>query len=163
MATTARDVMEPDVRTVSPDTAVSDLDKLFMENRVTGFPVVESERLVGVVSRSDIVRKIVTEQSYAEYLSDYYRDIGSFDEPGRADSLSELGSRVGSRLGSATVRDVMSDNPVTVAPEDPVSRVAEQLIERRIHRVPVVASDGRLEGIITSLDLVRLLIDRDGD
>ena len=161
MATTARDVMKTEVRTVSPDISLTDLEKLFIDNRVTGFPVVESERLVGVVSRSDIVRKIVTEQSYAEYVSDYYRDVGSFDEPRPADTLPELGSQIGSRLASATVRDVMSQEPVTVSADDPVSRVAEQLVERRIHRVPVVASDGRLEGIITSLDLVGLLVDRE--
>jgi CBS domain-containing protein len=161
MATTARDVMKTEVQTVSPDISLTDLEKLFIDNRVTGFPVVESERLVGVVSRSDIVRKIVTEQSYAEYVSDYYRDVGSFDEPKPADTLPELGSQIGSRLASATVRDVMSGEPVTVSADDPVSRVAERLVERRIHRVPVVTSDGRLEGIITSLDLVGLLVDRE--
>jgi CBS domain-containing protein len=163
MATTARDVMKTEVQTVSPDISLTDLEKLFIDNRVTGFPVVESERLVGVVSRSDIVRKIVTEQSYAEYVSDYYRDVGSFDEPKPADTLPELGSQIGSRLASATVRDVMSGEPVTVSADDPVSRVAERLVERRIHRVPVVTSDGRLEGIITSLDLVGLLVDREPD
>jgi CBS domain-containing protein len=163
MAKTARDVMNTEVRTVSPDVPLIDLDKLFIENRVTGFPVVESERLIGIVSRSDIVRKIVTEQSYAEYVSDYYRDVGSFDEPRPADTLPELGSQIGSRLASATVRDVMTQDPVTVSADDSVGQVAERLFERRIHRVPVVSKDGQLVGIITSLDLVALLIDRDSD
>ncbi|MBW2288524.1 MAG: CBS domain-containing protein [Deltaproteobacteria bacterium] len=163
MATTARDVMKTEVRTVSPDISLTDLDELFIENRVTGFPVIESDRLIGVVSRSDIVRKIVAEQSYAEYVSDYYRDVGSFDEPRAAETLPELGSQIGSRLASATVRDVMSQDPVTVSADDPISGVARRLIERRIHRVPVVASDGRLVGIITSLDLVALLVERESD
>jgi CBS domain-containing protein len=159
MAKTARDVMKSEVKTVSPDVPLAELEKLFVENRVTGFPVVENGRLVGVVSRSDIVRKIVAENSYAEYLSDFYRDIGSFDEPAPADSRSELGSQVGSRLGTSSVRDVMSQEPVTVEADAPVARVARLLIERRIHRVPVVSSGGQLEGIISSLDLVRLLVD----
>lgn len=159
MAKTARDVMKTEVRTVAPDVPLVELDKLFVENRVTGFPVVENGRLVGVVSRSDIVRKIVAEQSYAEYLSDFYRDIGSSDEPDPADSRSELGSQIGSRLGTSSVRDVMSQEPVTVEADAPVARVAQLLIERRIHRVPVVSSQGKLEGIISSLDLVRLLVD----
>jgi CBS domain-containing protein len=159
MARTARDVMQTEVKSVSPELPLVELDKLFIESRVTGFPVVENERLVGVVSRSDIVRKLVAERSYAEYLSDFYRDIGSFDEPRAADTASELGSQVGVRLGSSTVRDVMSRNPVTVTVDDPIRRVAEQLVERRIHRLPVVSNDGRLEGIISTLDLVRLLVD----
>jgi len=161
MATTARDVMKTEVQTVAPDLLLTDLDALFIESRLTGFPVVESDQLIGVVSRSDIVRKIVAEQSYAEYVSDYYRDIGSFDGPRTADTQSELGSQIGSRLASATVRDVMSQDSVTVSPDDSVGTVAERLVERHIHRVPVVSSNGRLEGIITSLDLVGLLIDRD--
>lgn len=163
MATTARDVMKTEVRTVSPEVPLNDLESLFLEHRVTGFPVVEADRLVGVVSRSDIVRKLVAEKSYAEYISDYYRDIGSFDEPEAADTLPELGSKIGSRLASATVKDVMSQAPITVSTDDPVGFVARQLVEGRIHRVPVVGSRGELAGIITSLDLVALLVDTDSD
>lgn len=156
MAPCARDVMHPKVRTVGPDTSLPDLDRAFLEERVSGFPVVEDGRLVGVVSRSDIVRKLAAEQSYAEYLTDSHFDVGGFEESLPAEPLSEIASRAGARLGSATVKDMMSRNPVTVSVNDPVSEVARLMVERRIHRVPVV-SDGRLEGIITSLDLVRLL------
>jgi len=148
--------MQSKVRTVGPDMSLPDLDRAFLEARVSGFPVVEKGRLVGVISRSDIVRKLATEQSYAEYLTDYNRDIGGFEDLASAEPLSQVASRVGSRLGSASVKDMMSPTPVTVSVDDPVSEVARLMVERRIHRVPVIG-DGRLEGIITSLDLVRLL------
>jgi len=154
MAVCARDLMQTKVRSVGPEVSIPELERAFLEAGVTGFPVVEDGRLVGVVSRSDIVRKLATEQSYAEYLSDYYRDIGGFEDLDPVESLEQMASRVGSRLGTASVRDVMSRSPVTVAPDDPIEAVAKVLVERRIHRVPVTAG-GRLEGILTSLDLVR--------
>jgi CBS domain-containing protein len=158
MGLRASDLMQTKLHTVHPDLSLPDLERAFLEARVTGFPVVENDRLVGVVSRSDVVRKLATEQSYAEYLSDYHRDIGGFESPEPVEPLSQLAARVGARLGSASVKDVMSGAPVTVSPDDPISHVARALMEHGIHRV-LVTRDGRLEGIITSLDLVRLLAD----
>jgi len=158
MGLRASDLMQTKLHTVHPDLSLPDLERAFLEARVTGFPVVENDRLVGVVSRSDVVRKLATEQSYAEYLSDYHRDIGGFEDFEPVEPLSQLAVRVGVRLGSASVKDVMSQSPVTVSPDDPLSRIAQALVEHCIHRV-LVTRDGRLEGIITSLDLVRLFAD----
>lgn len=152
----ARDVMQTRVRTVGPKLPLVELERAFLEARVSGFPVVEGEQLVGVVSRSDIVRKLAAEQSVAEYVSDYHRDVGGFDEFRAVDPPERLAAQAASRLGAAVVEDVMSRTPVSVNPDDPIGEVARLLVERNIHRVPVVA-DGRLEGIVTSLDLVDLI------
>jgi CBS domain-containing protein len=45
---------------------------------------------------------------------------------------------------------------ITVSPDEPLESVARALVEHRIHRVPV-AEGGELRGIISSLDLVRLI------
>jgi CBS domain-containing protein len=148
--------MQSKVRSVDPQLPLSELERAFLEARVSGFPVVDGDRLVGVVSRSDIVRKLAAEQSVAEYVSDYHRDVGGFDEFRTEDRPERLAAQAASRLGAATVADVMSRTPVTVNPNDPIGEVARVLVERKIHRVPVV-DDGRLEGIITSLDLVSLI------
>jgi len=156
MTVYARDVMRSKVRSVGPKLPLSDLERAFLEARVSGFPVVDGDRLVGVVSRSDIVRKLAAEQSVAEYVSDYHRDVGGFDELRPTDPPERLAAQAASRLGAATVEDVMSRTPVTVNPNDPLGEVARVLVERQVHRVPVV-DDGRLEGIITSLDLVSMI------
>ena len=58
--------------------------------------------------------------------------------------------------GGATAADIMSRQVVTVPPETTVREVAALLLERRIRRAPVVA-DGRLVGIVSRSDLLRLL------
>ena len=52
-----RDVMTQDVATVAPDTDLRDLAALLVERRISGVPVVENGRVVGVVSERDILFK----------------------------------------------------------------------------------------------------------
>jgi CBS domain-containing protein len=150
--------MQTKVQSVDPAMSLAELERAFLEEQVTGFPVVDGGRLVGVVTRSDIVRKLATEQSYAEYVSEYHRELGGTADYEPVESAAELTARAAARLGSATVKDVMSHSPVTVSPDTPVDDIARLLVGKRFHRVFVTAGD-KLEGIITSLDLVQLLAD----
>jgi len=148
-----RDIMQVNIRTVPPDMLLADLERAFMETRFTGFPVVAGEKLVGVVARWDVLRLLATEQSYAEYQSDYYR---GFENPPHVEGvaeLAEIASQAGARLATTRVEDVMSREPITLSPDDSLRTVADLLLERHIHRVPVTRDD-HLEGIVTSLDLV---------
>jgi len=149
--------MSTQVHCVSPDLGLVDLERAFLEQQVSGFPVVQDDRLVGIVSRSDVVRQLCVEESRAELLSDYYVDLSGFSEP--LESLQQLGRRVGARVETLTVEDVMIREIVSVAPDTPLRELAALLVDRHIHRVPVVA-DGRLVGLVSSLDLVRLVAER---
>lgn len=151
MSDTVRDWMQRDVRTVGEDLSLADLDRHFLDARVTGFPVVTREgQLVGVVSRSDVIRQLSVEQTWAETLSGYYTDWSGYQESEAP--LSEIGERMGRRLEERTVADVMSRNPVTVGGDAPLAEAARILVERRIHRLPVVEK-GALVGILSSLDV----------
>src|SRR4051812_36818538 len=103
MPLTARDIMQPNVRTIGPDVLLLEADRELLAQRVSGFPVVERGQLVGMLSRSDIVRQLSVEQSLAEIISDYYHDSGSHDHA--AESIEELAGRVGRRVEHLTVRD----------------------------------------------------------
>jgi len=151
----AREVMTQEVRTVGPEMQLADLERTFLEDRVSGFPVVDKGRLVGLISRSDVVRKLCVERTLAENLSDFYSDAGSFagDPP---ESIEGIAGRVGARLETLRVRDFMVRELLVVEPDTPVVEIAKQLLERHIHRLPVVEG-GQLVGIVSALDLVRLV------
>jgi len=151
---TVAEAMTADVETVSSDMSLIELDRRFMAERRGGFPVVDAGTLVGVVSRSDVVRQLCVEQSVAEQASDYYREV--LGPPPLAETLAELAARVGRRIQDLRVRDVMMSVVVSVSPRDTMTAVAQLLVERHIHRLPVV-DDGRLVGILTTLDVVRLV------
>jgi CBS domain-containing protein len=151
----AADVMEPHVATAQPSWTLAELERVLCEKKVTGMPVVDGGALVGVVSRSDIVRQLVVERARAGEISDYFRsDAGDFDEA--LSSIVEEEQFVANRLVSLRVQDVMSAPTFVVSPDLMLPDVAKLLCEHRIHRVPVV-EEGRLVGIISSLDIVGMV------
>jgi CBS domain-containing protein len=59
---TVEDVMTAEPVTVSPDATVEDVATLLVEREVSRLPVMDGERLVGIISKSDIVRAIAAEK-----------------------------------------------------------------------------------------------------
>ena len=116
-------------------------------------PVVERGKLIGVVSRSDIIRQMNVERSRAEQISDYFRR-DDCDPSAVVASIRDEERFVASRLTHELVEDVMSKAVFSVSSSAAIPEVATILSEHRIHRVPVV-DDEHLAGIISSLDIVR--------
>jgi CBS domain-containing protein len=154
------DVMQTDVHTVRSDSPVTELERLLIEHRVSGLPVVDGDRLVGVVSRSDVVRSLVVERTWAEQLSDYYRGLPGGVEENPEESLQDLGERIGARIEQMTVADVMVKAVLSASPDQSIAELAEQMLSHHIHRLPVVNAQNALIGVVTSFDLVRLIAER---
>ena len=150
-----KQIMQRNVRTIAPDVALPDLEKAFVQERVSGFPVVDKGELVGIVSRADIVRQLFLEHQVAERTSDFYFDADGFHEVPLV-TFEQIADRVGERIEQLQVKDVMSDTLVKVSPDTPLRIVAQELADNRIHRV-LVTEESRLVGLVSALDLVRLI------
>ena len=155
MGFTVRDIMQADVKKVNSQLSLSNLEREFIKKGVSGFPVVDSGRLVGIVSRSDIVRQLCVEQTIAESVSDYQQQVNNFDQ--QTEELEQIATRVGRRINNLHVKDMMITNLVTVLPEDSLEHLAKTLFEKKIHRVLVCDEGGGLLGIVSTLDLVGLI------
>ena len=59
------------------------------------------------------------------------------------------------RSEEATVRDVMTRNPICVTEDEPVSKLVELLLEQGITSTPVIDEGGRPIGVVSKSDLVR--------
>jgi CBS domain-containing protein len=153
MPVLARDVMQSRVVTVEPKLPAADLEQLLDRHAISGAPVVEGGRLVGVVSRADLAGAGAAAGDEADSLLAYYEDVA-----GAASSRRDRARLAGERAASLKVRDLMQTELVTVAPDASLQKVAAALADRRIHRVLVVEGE-QLVGIVSSLDLVRLLAD----
>jgi CBS domain-containing protein len=147
-----REIMSPTPETLSPGLPVRDLEERLISHRVGGFPVVDEGKLVGMVTRSDLVRVLDLEHT----IDDQLGEAASAAVAGAADSEQSRGARIGARLEAMTVADVMIRGVVSVSPDDPVAEAARLMVEHRVHRLPVV-EDGRLVGIVTSLDVARIV------
>lgn len=151
MAIVAGDFMTKAVVTVDPSLPAVELERLLDRERISGAPVLAEGRLVGVVSRADLARAQTDASDDADALLDYYRDAGG-GSPGR----SEHARLAGARAETLCVRDLMTTELVAVTPDRPVAEIAKTLVGHGIHRLLVVEK-GRLCGVISSLDVVRLV------
>jgi CBS domain-containing protein len=130
-------IMTSEVTAVTPDTPLKDVAAVLIERRISGVPVVEGERLLGIVSETDIVRKAGSAQTPASLLERLLRPDSS-NRP----SVARVAA------------DVMTSPAVTIDAWRPVAAAAALMTDQRINRLPVT-EDGRLVGIVTRSDLVR--------
>ena len=143
---TARDVMTPEVVTIGTEASVEDLAKLLEERRISGVPVLDAQgNLVGVVTQSDLVqRSRDLELPPALNILDLHLFL---------ETPSHFQKRLEKLLGNK-VKDVMTVDPVTVAPDTPVQEIARLMSGKGMHTLPVVEA-GKLVGIVGKLDLIR--------
>jgi CBS domain-containing protein len=152
----ARDIMSATVHHVSPQLHLLDLETELSSHRISGAPVVERGKVVGIVSRSDIERALSQERSTSAAAATYYYETDLSAEEGGS-SLDPTTSALQS-LRKLTVRDVMTREVISVPGDHPVVHLAELMRDRRIHRVLVI-EDERLLGIVSSLDIVAAVAD----
>ncbi|MGO8760890.1 MAG: CBS domain-containing protein [Desulfobaccales bacterium] len=144
----ARDIMTTKVLTVSPETSIADLSKTLENRKIGGLPVVDKDgRLVGVITQSDLVER-------ARDL-ELPPAINILDLHIYLQIPSHLLQRVEKMLGT-TVGDCMSPNPVTVAPDTPVSQIAALMAKQKVHTIPVL-DGGKIVGVVGKMDLVRAM------
>jgi len=144
--------------TVPSTMTLPELERQLLDKRVSGFPVVDEGKLVGIVSRSDIVRQLCVERKLAQTTSDFYLDSDGFHEH-PLESFEEIADRVGERIEELTVRDVMIQTPHFIETTMTLDKIAAKLVDLRIHRLLVI-DQGQLAGIVTSTDLVRLIAEK---
>lgn len=149
----ASDVMNTQVLAVRPDITVRELATLLTENEISGAPVTDGHgRLLGMVSLSDIAQGEADEVGLAQSESDPEASVHGWEDEATSDEMRELHVEG----GEALVRDIMTPTAYTVPDDTPVSRLARTMIAGRVHRLLVVR-DQRVVGIVTSLDLLKLL------
>ena len=145
--------MTTEVLTVSPETSISELAKTLENRQIGGVPVVDKGgRLVGVITQSDLVER-------ARDL-ELPPAINILDLHIYLQIPSHLLHRVEKMLGT-TVGDCMSPNPVTVAPDTPVSQIAALMAKQKVHTIPVL-DGGKIVGVIGKMDLVRAMAQEPG-
>jgi CBS domain-containing protein len=145
--------MERHVISVAPTTPLLDVQRLFAEEGIGGAPVLdEMGALVGVITSSDLLRTIEEEHDTATAEADYFRDLLSYSSPDWASSSDDFQDRLAERR----VEEAMTTRVLTVGPDATAAEVARDLRAHRVHRLFVV-EDGRLVGVISTFDLLRVV------
>lgn len=124
------DHMTKEVIAASPESSLREIGRLFAVHDFNAFPVVENKMLLGVVSKYDFMRAFIFTEEHP--IPDY---TGILDAP---------------------VREFMREELLTVAPDTPLTRVLQRMVETRTRSFPVV-NDARLVGVISREDVMRAL------
>ncbi|HET6600510.1 MAG TPA: CBS domain-containing protein [Gaiella sp.] len=136
------DVMTRDVVSVTSETPLKDVAAMLVERGISGLPVCDADgAVVGVLSEADLLVK----QGGAPE-----RSGGLFAWLVETASAPDL-----AKLRAHTAGEAMTAPAVTVETDSPVSEAARTMVSLGVNRLPVV-EDGRLVGIVTRADLVRL-------
>ncbi|HYN94330.1 MAG TPA: CBS domain-containing protein [Pilimelia sp.] len=142
------DVMTADVVSVAEKTPYRRIVDLMMQRRVSAVPVIDDfRRVVGVVSEADLLHKV---ELASESLT-----------PRVFESRRHRWAR--SKARGAVGADLMSAPVLTVLPTTPVAAAARLMDGEQVKRLPVTDDLGRLVGIVTRGDLLKMYLRPDAD
>jgi CBS domain-containing protein len=127
----AREVMSKDIVTLSINDTLDLAEDIMRLGQVRHMPVLDGNRLVGMVSNRDLLAASLSKTLDFEPLERR------------------------SHICSVKVREVMSFDLFTVAPDDDLEFAASMMIKHKIGCIPVAESDGSLVGLLTETDLIK--------
>jgi CBS domain-containing protein len=132
--------------TLGPDETVEGAIKLFAESGISGTPVVDGGRLVGIVTEGDLIFRDadVKAPGFLDILGGLI-PLGSWDEY-RKEALKSAG---------VTVDEVMTRELITISPDASLAEASTIMADKRVKILPV-AEDDILRGVITRMDILTL-------
>jgi len=132
---TVRDIMMRGPVTLGREDTLDLADDIMNRGRIRHLPVLDGERVVGVVSQRDLFRSAF---------------------------VAALGLRGGQQralLKSLRVKEMMSEPVVTISPDAAIQEAARLMMEKKIGCLPVVEAE-RFVGLITETDILRYVASR---
>ena len=140
----ASDVRSRNILSVGRDATIAEAIRLMLDNQISGLPVIDAGRLVGILTEGDLLRRSETgtERHRPRWLE-------ILMGPGRL-----AGEYV--RTHGRKVEEIMTRDVVSVTPDTPLDEIVALMERRRIKRVPVLDGDAPV-GIVSRTDLLRAL------
>ncbi|MFB7493283.1 CBS domain-containing protein [Streptomyces sp. NPDC056161] len=141
------DVMTRKVVALGAKASFKDIVRTLREWQVTALPVLDGDqRVVGVVSEADLLAKEETRDADGD------RDPGT-SAADRADPAA--------KAGAVTADQLMSTPAITVTGDATLACAARAMAHHRVKRLPVVDGAGRLTGIVSRSDLLKVFLRSD--
>lgn len=156
--TVASDIMHGPVVCARPDDTLKEFEDKIDDRHISGMPVVEGGKMIGIITTDDLVSVAAAMDAMARYVAGAMQSDGPVntapdsDGDGVPDNLSFRG-----QIPNMTVREAMARSVVTCSPTTPLEDVIRQMVQHHIHRI-VVAEDDQPVGIISTLDVLSALL-----
>lgn len=148
---TVRELMTKNIITTTADASVREAARLMYLNALTGLPVLdERDELVGIITEEDMVKL-----EGPLHIPSAVGILGSLlylDNPLNGDEIEKQLAV----LTATKVQELMTKEPMTIGPDEPLTALAEIFLHKKVNPVPVV-KDKKLLGIVSRADIVKLL------
>ncbi|MBI4376862.1 MAG: CBS domain-containing protein [Elusimicrobia bacterium] len=142
----AKDIMRKHVITVTEKMTLQEVARLFTDKNISGAAVVSREgNVIGVVSQTDLVR--YDREKSAEKTPVFHKEAEEFNRGFQVENPDYT-----------RVEQVMTPWAISFEEKTPIEELAAEMLNKRIHRV-FITREGRLCGIVTSMDMIRALLD----
>ena len=175
-----QDIMTRDVVGLEPDMTLRDALEILAARHISGAPVLEGGRVIGVLSATDVIEFLATTpgvpdvsdgdedgeprgqepgdpgaEPAAAYFIDFWSDAGA----DVAERFRATGAAAWDLLAEHTVGEAMSRSLVAFGPTVDTHAAADAMQRAHAHRV-IVVDDGELVGIVSALDIARAVAQR---
>lgn len=147
-----KDVMNKSVITCAPDDSLGEVARLLRENSISGLPVVDGDKIVGVVSETDLLGLFETHEHSSELWLPSPLEI--IEIPIRSIMRLEETKKVFENMTQKPVRDIMNKSIHTVSPNDTLAEASVKITKYDVNRLPVV-ENGILVGIVARSDIIK--------
>ncbi len=152
-----KDVMNKNIIICKPDDTLSHLADLFKENHISGIPVVDKGKVVGLVSETDLLKSFkIPEFSNELWLPSPFEVI---EIPIRNLVKLEETKKALEELKLHPVKDIMTRDVQVISPEDSLEDASSIMVRYKVNRLPVV-DNGKLIGIVARSDIIRGLSEK---
>ncbi len=151
----ARDIMTPHVKSVPQSWTMQKFAAFLSDNDISGSPVANDDgELIGIATLKDIA-----DFHFNSVNTDYEAQMNE-EELKEARRLRMMIFEGMAKL-PVEVGDIMTPIIFSVSEDTPIKEVAELMMQEHLHRV-FVKNDTRLSGIITTYDLLKVIVDEIG-
>ena len=130
------EIMSTDLVVLNLNDGLDKAERLFKEHSIRHIPVINGDKIVGMLSLTDLLRI-----SFAD---------GAYEDEENVETIV---------YNMFTIAQVMAKNVNSVTPQTTIKEVAQILASKEYHALPVV-EDEKLLGIVTTTDLIRYLLEQ---
>ncbi|MDB5080899.1 MAG: domain containing rane protein [Chloroflexi bacterium] len=143
------DIMTREVVFVTPTTLVSQVARVLVEYNISGVPVVDNGKVVGIVTEEDLVMR--------DAIIDMPHFFGVFDSVFYLATKHDFDEEM-HKILATEAQDLMASKVVTINQDASVQALATLMIKKEVNPVPVLDDNDELVGIVSRSDLVRLMV-----
>ncbi|MBI4057242.1 MAG: CBS domain-containing protein [Elusimicrobia bacterium] len=146
-------VMQRNVIKILDGMYLREVAQLFMENHISGAPVVDKEGdLVGIVSETDLVRSQREDSVERSVSYSFYRNPNGVPLPrGFHIEVPDI----------KRVREIMTPKVIVADENTSLQKLAGIMWRKRIHRI-IITKAKKIKGIVSTLDILRVLAHSNG-